>query len=79
MNDRPRTSFDRPMSSGRIGRGWEMFQSPTGFRNSIVATPKEERPVLSEEKKQLNLILNELRKELGRMDHDEWRYPVTKY
>jgi hypothetical protein len=44
-------------------------------------TPRDERPnpVISDEKRQLNLILAELRKELTRMDHDEWRFPATNF
>jgi len=50
-------------------------------RRTSFATPakngspvKEDTRIVSEEKKQLNLILGELRKELTRMEADDWRF-----
>ena len=52
----------------------ELFQTPPTRVGRI-----EEAKIVPEEKKQLNLILNELRKELFRMEHDDWKFPNTEF
>ncbi len=74
--ERPRTSTDssgRPSMAARTR--WDFFPpvpvaSGTGGRSADKTT---------DEKRQLQLILAELRKELTRMDYDDWRYPSTSF
>ena len=70
--------MSRRTSTGRVS---DIFSSPavapraTAFTSPAPA-PREDVKIVSEERKQINLILGELRKELGRIEQDDWRYPV---
>ncbi len=83
MNDqRPRISTDsthRPMSAR--SRGWELNHGVARFNTHSIPGRDDIKSAHSstEEKRQLNLIMAELRKELTRMEHDEWRYPTTNF
>ena len=73
--------MSRRTSTGRVS---DIFASPAvAPRAAAFASPgaplavsREDVKIISEDRKQINLILGELRKELARMDQDDWRYPV---
>ena len=72
MAERSRRSAADTTSRPMSARNRDVFaahQSQSGNAHGIV----------SEEKRQLSVITSELRKELIRMDLDEWRYPVTHF
>ena len=67
--------------SRRSGRVSDIFGSPAvAPRSAAFSSPapvREDVKIIPEERKQINLILAELRKELGRMEQDDWKFPVS--
>lgn len=60
----------------------DIFASPAvAPRAAAFASPapvREDVKIIPEERKQINLILAELRKELGRMEQDDWKFPTLE-
>jgi hypothetical protein len=60
-------------------RGWDLNHSRFHSQSITGRDELKSAHSMTEEKRQLNLIMAELRKELTRMEHDEWRYPATNF
>ena len=71
--------MSRRTSTHRVS---DVFSSPAiaprsaAFSSPVAVAAREDVRIISEERKQINLILGELRKELVRMEQDDWKFPL---